>query len=274
MFDLSEVCEKWVTSDNLKIAGAALAPLGTLAAGYFIGKWKESSKQVKQKAAIETGEMDGDDAIMGHTRYMPMATNGENGLEVFYQKIRNQEARLNLRDIFHDSVRDRIMGFLKAAKEKCTPENPLVFAHLHEVVPDSEWKKVRELIATQWLTAFSGVLTDTPMVVRQQLNMGPREEAVEKMVYPVLVYEPGAEKKQERVLLIYPDENGKPVLPLKEQVNFTWPTHGDRHDTNAAIIKSMDDPFSSWIWERTGVGVPTGEVRVIPEPPVLTDKVI
>lgn len=219
----------------------------------------------RARKAILTGEFGKAAAILGETRYAPTGKiNPATGKEFFEQQIRNYQSNLNLENIFHPLARKSIMRYINAASKHCTPDQPVVFQHLDKVVPAEELEKVRATISKDWINYFSEILNQKAHP--EAAHLGPRDIAVEACKIPVLVYEPGANKKQYRILLIPLEMLEGDVLPAPEDTLISAEHHSRRLFTNLQVVKALKSEKPGGILDRCRVFYATGEIRSVPLP--------
>ena len=243
--------------------------------GWFMGHRSRKKAERKADYAVSSGEMDGNKAIHTKTRYIPSGQiNPKTSKEFYIQQIRNADDQIEMDEIFHPSVRIKFMKYLDEAKRYCTAEEPIVFQHLSKVIPPEKYEDTMERIITQWQGYFSKVYSDPSRLATEEFS--EREVPVEKYVWPILVYEPGVTKKQERVLMLteeqldlanYPaPEDIMCEIGAREYVSDMGHKHMDRYRTNASVARSLQMEENLWIRNNFWVGVGTGEKRHVPEP--------
>lgn len=233
--------------------------------GYAGGRWKDKRKKSKSLQAVLDQNLEDDYAAIEITSYVPTGgINPKTGQEFCRQVTMTMDPRFNVRKVFGQQTHLEMMGCLEKAKRHCTDVEPLIFQHLETVVPKKQWEKVRSLLMTQWKTSLKGILTDTPSTVRKHASLELREVEVLESVIPVLVYEQGAQGKDEKIVLVFPNKKGGMFLPSKKNVLFDDPCDEVRFDTNKAIQEALLNKSLKWV-AKTTVQVPTGKTVEIPE---------
>lgn len=230
----------------------------------------------KNSAALRRGIFGGHTAIVGETFYTPTGkTNPETGNEFVKQKLRTHKAALDMEGIFHQSLQRRMLKYITAASKHCTQDDPIVFNHLHKVIPAKDYAKMHNLFTLAWRNHFSEYLNGGTGAERRVPD--GRFDFVEEVKLPLLVWEPSTNHKQFRVLFVpkkWVDGNCLPdsadMLVQKGAEHYELDAsyhHHDRLKTNQAILAHINKDPQKWI-DDFGVGFSTGKtVKVaLPKP--------
>jgi hypothetical protein len=244
--------------------GAAALALAGVAATYAV----KNSRRLRQ------GIFGGHTAIVGETFYTKTGKiNPATGNEFVRQKLRTDKAALDMELIFHKDIRQEMLAYLVAASKHCTSESPVVFSHLKKVVPKNKYERIHSVLTLAWRNYFSEYLNQGTGAERRVL--GQREDFVEDIKLPLLVWEPSTHHKQFRVLFIpkrWLEENyfpqSKDLLVQKGADLYEYDPdhhHNDRLRTNKKIIAEIESDRRYWL-DNFGVGFGTGEIITISPP--------
>lgn len=239
------------------------------------------AKRFNAHRAISKATLDGANTILGETLYEPTGIiNPETGREIFNQKIFNIDHSVNLKDIFHPAIEEELLRYIGKAREYCTENEPLVFAHLDRVISEEKLENVKQLIASQWINYFSSKLND-PAHSMSASKPSDREVWDTKPVLPVLIFEPGANTKQYRILLIPAWQLEAENFPAIEDLRFPTSilknkfTETSAHPqslrlaTHLNIAEGLKKAENLWIGDKTTVLVRTGERKLVQGPQIL-----
>lgn len=228
--------------------------------------------------AIKRGELRGNMALIGETFYTPSGeTNPATGEEWIDQTLRTRAEDFNLRHVFHPKVSRKLSKILGQAAKLCTPEEPIVFSHIAEVVDPKEFPAIKEMISKQWRNYFSARLKGSD---EDYYTLKNREYFEEDMLLPLLVHKESSEYSQFRTLYI-PLSMLKPAA-LPKAANMRVETgydiekrlstfeHNSAHEanqrlrTNEGIRRTILCDVEGWI-NDWGVKFPTGKILTRPD---------
>lgn len=245
-----------------------------LVSGYLLKQWRMR----KAYQSLLTGNYSGNVATLSETQYIPVPLVEILGFPVYDQRVRNFD-EIMLDEIFHPSVRRVMIKYIEEAAKRCDENNPIVFSHLQDVVPERYFDSLQSQLRSNWITFWSKRFTSTENTVgRPQAH---RINQPEHAVLPVLVYEKAAIKRQFRVMffdstsleatrlaLAGPEQAIRYHIGRTTYQHLVGHHHGTRVHTNAAILALFEDPDMAWIVEDLQVSV-SMIVPEAPRPPVL-----
>lgn len=145
----------------------------------------------------------------------------------YRQKIRaTGPGVVNLRDIFKTNA-DLHTGYIhKAARIAFQSDDPIIWNHLHKVIPPEDFDSVMYDICADMRNYFG------PLLEGQQEKYG-------KFVYPMLVAEKSAQRKQIRIFLTTEEQADINTLPTADKLLLeTGPDEFERdegHDNTAHL---------------------------------------
>lgn len=229
-------------------------------------------KSWRNNRALKQGKFDGNSILMGYTFYAPTGlANEDMTAELIEQRIRTLEHEVNLEEIFGEVLSPKALSYIQKAKKYCAQEEPLVFQHLDKVIPKKDYENISTAILKQMKNYFGGLLTDSKETLLNLAEIDksgdPRLVLSEFDIYPVLINEPGAKKKQMRILFII-GESGLDVKP--EDLLVSSPEQFLRLETINSIHNQSEEVTNKWI-RGARAAIPDGRIVRV-EPPVLLDE--
>lgn len=184
------------------------------------------------RQALSKNIFPGTQATLSETLYQPTGEiNPETGNEFFDQKIRTINHAIDIGLIFHPSMRDQVMGYLRKAAQKCEGEDIVVFQKLYKskAFTKKGMQSTRERIARRWKNYFGELLNTSHIEVRSR---SPREKYIGQNVFPVMVNEKLSRTKQIRIFLVPGNWLSDNPMPAFEDVRFENPDGTFSHDDN------------------------------------------
>ncbi len=215
--------------------------------------------------ALKKGKRDGHYASVGETIYgRSHEINPLTGHEYVDQMLRTKEHMINLEEIFHPSVRKKLMKYIDKAKDLCTEDEPFVFKHLIEVVKPEDQDKVFYEMGRGWVGFFAARLNKHDHL---ESLMPDDERMIYETVFPALVYEKTAAVQQYRVLymplkMLDVDYYQSPLdLRLERGGKFVSnlsDTQNLRMHTNRSVAETINQSRDRWM-RYFSVQVATGK---------------
>ena len=188
------------------LAFLAIAAVSTLA--YKGAKDLYKERQLKKNFNADVLDLNSD-VVVSSTEYLKTnETNPQTG-NLYYRQRISTVGKVDLEDLFPKDWSDLIAKNIEKAKARCTRENPCVLPHLAEILSDLKdsdgWSDKENNAVRRLNKEFTNGLSEkfNPKSLAgniAQLNEG--EEVEYRRVVPFLLYEPDAEKRQMRLLLI------------------------------------------------------------------------
>lgn len=188
-------------------AGAVIGIAGTYA-GYAI-------RRVRQGRNVLSGNLKTPDILLSRTVYTPSGyTNPETRNEFFYQDVRSvdpEKHAVKLEDFLTSGAEIPLARAIKKAAKFCTPDAPVVLAHLHKAVKPSEIGALVRVLPWGTVGEFSDRLSDLHHAMAA--NHDEREYVTERHFTPVLLNEKYGKENHLRFLLVEPWQFNAKKLP-------------------------------------------------------------
>ncbi len=251
-------------------------PLGLLFIVTFYGFFRS---RFLLRQALSKNIFPGTQATLSETLYQPTGKiNPATGREFFDQKIRTINHAIDIGLIFHPSMRDQVMGYLRKAAQKCEDEDIIVFQKLYKSRSFTKkgMQNTREKIARRWKNYFGELLNTSHIEVRSR---APREKFIGQNVFLVMVNEKLSRTKQIRIFIVPGNWLSDNPMPPFEDVRFENADGSFSHDehhgesirwkSNMKIVEALKN--DNRLFEDCRVEFYTGD-SVYVEPPKTTKK--
>lgn len=248
-------------------------------------------QQSKQLRAIEQGNFDGPEAVIGHTEYdFSGEENPVNGEEYIDQTLHTSKNAFDIGQFYNGSSRTVILKTLEKASKLCKkdPEKPSPFQHLDEALKGNKRAaRIKSEIIRGFVNGMSDILEDPDVFPERFEEYGgrgdfnPTDEGGRArqeigVVYPVLVKEPDTPSTQYRVLMFTPEMLDDVVDYDPENVRIKKGPdlferdpdhhHNDRLKTNQALARDIER--NPDLWNKFATDFSTGNYKAVPEPEV------
>lgn len=232
------------------LANAAMHILGygvTLGLGVFISSQKIKRAKDAAIKALSSREVIGSEATITETHYVPTGEiNPETEKEFLRQKIRAVHSKLKLSSVFNDLYGQQVLEYFEKALPYCTTEEPVVFQHLHKVIPPEIFEEVFKKISSNWKSKFGSLYGKGTKYSIGALD--ERQKYEERNAWAFLVYEKGETAKQFRIIVIHENQKDECTLPAPENIQYqvgtefvTDPNHGqaERIKIHQALCRAL-----------------------------------
>lgn len=241
--------------DKVAMLGAARYILGSVTFTVLSVIATHKAHRAFQRAALRSGN-----AVYDLTEFVLLGPKKANASEETYQlRLTTIEGSVSLPAIFGtDAVGKQLIKLLNKAKKHCTADEPLVFSHFPKLLSDKERETAVYALTSAWVRYFSNDLNRKAAPQSIPLSPGQSLEMSDKL--PVLVYEPGARRKQLRILLLSPQQTSPEHIPDPERIKVDVPHQIDRVHTLKAVARQLQDPDQEWIRTHTTVRFATGKI--------------
>lgn len=264
--DFSPYIEKLIAFFNL-----INTPLGLLFIVTLFG-FLRSRFLIRQ--ALSKNIFPGTQATLSETLYQPTGEiNPATGGEFFDQKIRTVNHAIDIGLIFHPSMREQVMGYLRKAAQKCEGEDIVVFQKLYasKAFTKKGMQTTRERISRRWKNYFGELLNTSHIEVRSR---APREKFIGQNVFLIMVNEKLSRTQQIRIFIIPGNWLSSNSIPPFADVRFENPDGSFSHDehhaesirwrSNQKIVEALKE--DKRLFEDCRVEFYTGESLYV-EPP-------
>ena len=188
------------------LAFLAIATVATLAAKG--GKSYYNDWQLKKNFNADVLELD-TNVVVSSTEYIKTNDINPQTGNLFYRQRISTVGSVDLDELFPKDWSELIAKNMDKAKKQCTRENPCILLHMAEILSDikdsDEWSDKGSNAVRRLNKEFINGLSEkfNPKSLAGNIAMLNEGEEVEhRRVIPFLLYEPNAEKRQMRLLLV------------------------------------------------------------------------
>lgn len=229
--------------------------------------------------SILSGDYHEDRINIYDKRYLPTGElNEETGNEFHDQEIVIIGETTHSELFPNKEVNKPILEAMKKARKESSPDEPIIYMKLPEVVGEENWPAMRKAITSMAVKSASKMFNAATSITDQPPT--PRHRPVRESVLPLLVLENSSTGPEERMLLVrFP--NGKiPSIPALEDVRFEdtqsesiarsyavdeGSKQANHHKLFECVLAALEHPDNSWLKDFS-VDVHTGKWTEVPEP--------
>ncbi len=172
------------------------------------------------------------------------------------QDIRTWREEIALEDIIPKEFEEHIAECLRAARQYCTEENPLVMMHLQKVVDQQEYSSILDVLKRHITGTVSSLFTHPESYFTNSDGQRPKEFKI----FPVLVAEPYVAENKYRLILLTKNQLNPNSFPDIKNTRFPdsigfedWHTcnpmhrHAKRLRLHTNIARVLSDPNNEWM---------------------------